>query len=195
MMRFSSFRFIASIVAAGLFLPACSHLGVKEPVAPTPPPKPVKVVHETYWEGDGVKGRPSLVISLSDQRAYFYRDEKVVGESPISSGKKGYDTPPGEYKVIQKDKDHESNLYGEFIDAEGTVVKANADTSKDKAPEGTTFKGAKMSYFLRFTGGYGLHAGKLPGHRASHGCVRLPRSMAQHFFENAEVGMAVEVRE
>ena len=147
----------------------------------------------TYWKGEGVQGTPSIVVSLSRQRAYFYKGDTVVGESPISSGRKGFETPPGHYKVTQKDKEHVSNLYGEYVDETGAVVKANVDVTKEPAPDGATFQGAKMPYFLRFTGGYGLHAGILPGHRASHGCIRLPSSMARHFFENAVTGMSVTV--
>ena len=96
--------------------------------------------------------------------------------------------------MLQKDKDHVSTLYGEFVDeVSGEVVKSNVDVSKESPPEGTLFEGAKMPYFLRIREGYGLHAGRLPGRRASHGCIRLPRSMAEHFFNNAESGTPVVV--
>ena len=52
-----------------------------------------------------------------------------------------------------------------------------------------------MPYFLRFRGGYGMHAGFVPRFRASHGCVRMPIKMAKHFFEAAEIGTRVEVIE
>ena len=52
-----------------------------------------------------------------------------------------------------------------------------------------------MPYFLRFSGGYGLHAGSVPNHPASHGCVRLPAEMAKHFYANASVGTPVRVEE
>lgn len=155
------------------------------------PKAAAKRPNPSYWKGDGVVGQPRIVISLARQRAFFSKGDTVVGESPISSGRKGFETPTGSYRVIQRDKDHFSNLYGDFIDAAGAVLKKNADTSKDKAPEGAVFKGAKMPYFLRFHGGYGIHAGRIPGRRASHGCVRLPASMARHFFLNAPIGTPV----
>jgi lipoprotein-anchoring transpeptidase ErfK/SrfK len=158
---------------------------------PKPPAKPV--VKGNYWKGDGVAGAPKIVISLAKQRAYFYKGGKLVGESAVSTGRKGFETPPGTYRVTQKSKDHVSNLYGDYVDATGKVVKKNADTSKKKAPEGATFRGAKMPYFLRFYQGYGMHAGRVPRHRASHGCVRLPREMARRFFENASTGTPVTV--
>ena len=166
-----------------------------------PPPKPVVVKQavpvkkSSFWKGDGVKGEARIVIDLGGQRVYFYRGDSLVGESKVSSGKKGFETPPGEYQVIQKDKDHASNLYGQFVGEGGEVVRSNVDVSKDKPPAGATFKGAKMPFFLRFHDGYGLHAGNVPDHRASHGCVRLPREMAMHFFNNAEVGTPVTLQE
>ena len=118
-----------------------------------------------------------------------------MGVSAISSGKTGFDTPKGQFAIIQKDKNHESNLYGDYVSASGAVVKHNVDASKDPVPAGATLKGAKMPFFMRFHEGAGMHAGHLPGHRASHGCVRMPREMAEHFFQNVELGTPVKVKE
>ena len=148
-----------------------------------------------YWKGEGVKGEPKIVIGLSEQRAYFYRGDKLVGESVVSTGKTGFATPTGEYQVMQKDKDHVSTLYGQFVDESGDVVRKNVDITKDHPPAGATFLGAKMPYFLRFHDGYGLHAGRVPAYRASHGCVRLPRDIALHFYTNSEVGTPVILRD
>jgi lipoprotein-anchoring transpeptidase ErfK/SrfK len=172
----------------------CTTVPPRKPLAAaasTGPAKPAP--RHSYWTGDGVTGAPSIKIVLSEQRAYFYKGDKLVGESVISSGKKGFETPPGKYSVIQKDKDHVSNLYGNYIDASGDVVKRNVDVTKDPLPAGATFQGAKMPFFLRFTGGYGMHAGYLPGYAASHGCVRMPLSMAEHFFDAADEGTPVTV--
>ncbi len=131
---------------------------------------------------------------MSEQRAYFYKGEKLVGESRVSSGKKKFETPPGSYKAIQKSKDHVSNAYGRFIAADGTVLNRDADPRIDPLPEGAHFEGASMPYFVRFHGGYGFHAGAVPRYPASHGCVRLPREMAAHFYNASRVGMPVTVR-
>jgi len=188
-MKFLTCAAMAALLFAGT---ACSTFPQKKP-APAATTAKSGPKH-SYWAGDGVKGDPSVRIVLAEQHAYFYKGTQLVGESTISSGKKGFETPPGKYKVIQKDKDHVSNLYGDYIDDDGDVVKANVDITKDKMPDDATdFRGAKMPYFLRFTGGYGMHAGHLPGYRASHGCVRMPGQMAQHFFEAAVIGMPVTV--
>jgi len=147
----------------------------------------------SYWDGDGVSGSPSITIDLGEQKAFFYKDDRLVGVSMISSGREGYATPPGQYKVIQKSQDHVSNLYGDYVDSAGNVMVANVGVKRDPKPPGARFRGAPMPYFLRFHGGYGLHAGFLPGFPASHGCVRMPERMAQIFFANANHGTPVRV--
>jgi lipoprotein-anchoring transpeptidase ErfK/SrfK len=150
---------------------------------------------EEYWRGDGVSGRPKIVVRVSEQRAYFYKGKKLVGLTTVSTGKRGFDTPPGHYRVIQKDRDHISSEFGDYVDANGYVVESNIDIRKDPMPPGAHFDGARMPYFLRFNGGYGMHAGYVPRFRASHGCIRLPERMARHFFENAREETPVIVRE
>ena len=147
----------------------------------------------SYCDGDGVSGSPSITINLGEQKAFFYKDGRLVGVSMISSGREGYRTPPGQYKVLQKSKDHVSNLYGDYVDHGGNVVVANVGVKRDPKPPGSKFRGAPMPYFLRFHGGYGLHAGFLPGFAASHGCVRMPERMAQIFFANVSHGTPVRV--
>ncbi len=107
----------------------------------------------------------------------------------------GFDTPPGKYRVIEKDEDHVSNLYGNYVDEMGMTVQENVEVGKDPIPEGTQFMGAPMPFFLRFNGGYGMHAGFVPRYRASHGCIRMPQVMAKHFFDAAEMDTPVVVTE
>jgi lipoprotein-anchoring transpeptidase ErfK/SrfK len=148
----------------------------------------------SYWDGDHASGAPSIRISLGEQRAYFYKGGELVGISAISSGREGFDTRVGNFKIIQKDKDHKSNLYGDYVDAQtGAVVMKDIDTKKDKRPPGAAFDGARMPYFMRITGGIGMHEGFLPGYAASHGCIRMPGFMAERYFESVSVGTPVTV--
>jgi lipoprotein-anchoring transpeptidase ErfK/SrfK len=52
-----------------------------------------------------------------------------------------------------------------------------------------------MYWFMRITGGIGMHQGYMPGYADSHGCIRLPASMAQVFYVNAPVGTPVKITE
>jgi hypothetical protein len=148
----------------------------------------------SYWDGDGVTGPPMVRINLHLQKAYFYKGDQLVGVSKISTGKEGNDTPPGNYKIIQKNRHHRSNLYGVFKDQlTGQVVNDDVDIKRDPIPPGCVFEGAEMPNFMRFTGGIGMHSGYLPGYNASHGCVRMPDHMARKYFDNVQVGTPVIV--
>ena len=147
----------------------------------------------SYWDGDGVSGPPSVVIYLKEQRAYFYKGGQLVGVSQVSAGREGHNTPIGNYKIMQKDHDHASNLYGDYVDAAGNVVQKDVDVGKDPKPPGAIFKGAPMPFFMRITGGVGMHKGYLPGYPASHGCIRMPGKMAEAFYNNVEVGTPVQI--
>ncbi|MEO7932778.1 MAG: L,D-transpeptidase family protein [Chthoniobacterales bacterium] len=140
-------------------------------------------------------GKAKIVIDLSQQKAWLYRGREVAAVSRISSGREGYDTPTGNFSVIQKDADHRSSVYGAYV-LKGTrkIVVADVDTRKTKPPAGTTYIGAPMPYFLRFQGGHGLHAGNVPNYPASHGCIRLPGFMAKKFYDGVRLGTPVIVR-
>ena len=147
----------------------------------------------SFWDGEGVSGSPSVLISLGEQRAYFYKGNELVGVSLISTGREGLETPTGKFKIIQKDKDHKSSQFGDYIDAQGGIIKKEVDVKVDPKPPGAIFDGAKMPYFMRIVGGTGMHAGFLPGYPASHGCIRMPEFMAEAFFRNISVGVPVTI--
>jgi hypothetical protein len=148
----------------------------------------------TYWASEPGSGPTKIVISLDEQRVGLFKGGQLVGLSPISSGREGYDTHPGNFRVTEKDVDHRSSLYGAFVDQYGNVVVEDVSTRTDKAPPGTRFVGADMRYFMRFNGAIGMHQGYLPGYPASHGCIRLLAKMAPLFFEATPHGTPVEVR-
>ncbi len=148
-----------------------------------------------WWNDDGASGAPKVVVHIGEQKAYFYKGKRVVGESTVSTGKPGFSTPPGHYTVLSKDADHVSTIFGDYVDDYGNVVRSNIDARKDSRPKGTHFDGARMPYAMFFRGGYAMHQGYVPPFAASHGCIRLPKDMARPFFENAPVGTPVTVTE
>jgi lipoprotein-anchoring transpeptidase ErfK/SrfK len=139
-------------------------------------------------------GRPSIVVNLRGQEAYLYRGQNRTASSRISSGREGHRTPIGRFRVIRKDENHRSSLYGAYVNASGKVVKANVDSRRDRKPPHSHFVGAPMPYFLEFSPGYGLHQGYLPGEPASHGCIRMPYWKARQFYKAARIGTAVVVK-
>jgi lipoprotein-anchoring transpeptidase ErfK/SrfK len=140
------------------------------------------------------RGRASILISLREQRAYLYRGKEVVSEANISTGREGYATPAGNFRVRRKDRDHRSGLYGDYVDDDGDIVKANVDVRKHRRPRGAHYVGAPMPYFVEFHPGYGLHAGERPGYPASHGCVRLSYWKARQFYHASKIGTRVTIR-
>ena len=104
------------------------------------------------------------IVSLGDQRVSIYDAEGKVLEAPVSSGSTGYETPAGIFTLVQKKEEHRSNLYED----------------------------GEMPFMQRITWtGIALHAGNLPGHPASHGCVRLPMAFARQLYDMTELGMRV----
>ena len=137
-------------------------------------------------------GAYSVEIDLQEQMAYLLENGYLVLSSPISSGRAGYHTSRGSFKITEKQRNHFSNLYGKIVDARGNTVVADADSDMP-VPRGGRFVPAPMRYFMRFNGAEGMHAGYLPGYPASHGCVRLPERNAIAFFEAVEIGTPVTV--
>src|ERR1700736_687676 len=44
----------------------------------------------SYWDGDNIGGKPSVKISLTEQRAFFYKNRILVGSSQLSTGREGF---------------------------------------------------------------------------------------------------------
>jgi L,D-transpeptidase catalytic domain len=107
-----------------------------------------------------------LVVNLETQRAVLFRNGVPIAATTISSGKAGNETPTGVFTVLQKNKDHYSK----------------------------TYNNAPMPNMQRLTwSGIALHAGKLPGYPASHGCVRLPHAFSSLLFGATQLGMTVVI--
>lgn len=139
-------------------------------------------------------GPARVVVKLNEQQAYLYRGKNVAASSRISSGREGYRTPTGSFRVIRKDEDHRSGIYGDYVDRWGEVVRANVDVRRHRKPRGTRFLGAPMPFYVEFSPGYGLHAGYLPGVPASHGCIRMPYWKARQFYRTVRIGTRLTVR-
>ena len=124
---------------------------------------------EFVWQPElSPDGEVEVVVSLPLQRAYVYRGGTLIGVSTVSTGRTGHETPPGTFNILQKRREHYSNLYNN----------------------------APMPFMQRLTwSGIALHAGQIPGRPASHGCVRLPLAFARHLFAVTEVGAAVHIVE
>src|ERR1700719_1370283 len=133
-----------------------------------------------------------VIINLTEQTAYLIQSRRVAFVSPIASGKEGWGTPIGSFRVISKDLNHQSGNFGLVGDSYGRIVNANA-TPGSYVPPGCHYIPAPMPYFMEFRKYVGMHAGYLPGYPASHGCVRMPRDLAAEFFARVQIGTPVKV--
>src|ERR1700720_4398067 len=177
------------------------HFGPKPKATPPPMRKasdliqrqaPLKVNQSLLKQA--TQDNTHIVVSIPKQRAYLMIGDQIVADGPISSGKRGHETPRGHFTVMEKDPNHHSSIYGDFVDHSGRVVRAGVSAHIDSAPSGTHFAGAAMKWFLRLTGeGVGMHIGILPGYPASHGCIRESVDGAKFFYDHAKVGTPVDV--
>jgi hypothetical protein len=110
-------------------------------------------------------GEPIMaIVSIKTQHVTLYDADGWILRAPVSTGTTGRETPAGVFAVVEKEKDHRSNMYDD----------------------------AAMPNMQRITwNGIALHGGPLPGYAASHGCVRMPFGFAEKLFDKTRIGMRV----
>ena len=156
------------------------------------PQEPPNVVPRLLEGAD--PGQTSIHISLGRQRAYLSVGNEVAIDTPVSTGKPRAMTPKGQFAVQEKESSFSSALFGEYVDAQGRVVRFPVSARTDVAPAGTTFRTVPVQYYLRLNEeGLALHAGPLPGHASSDMTVRLPANIAPLFFQRVKVGTPVKI--
>lgn len=136
----------------------------------------------------------TVEISLREQRGLLLVNGGVAMDFPVATGKSSHPTPKGHYKILNKQQNYASNLYGKIVSETGEVLVADADTRTDLVPPGATFVGSRMPYWMRMCQtGVGMHVGYVPGRPASHGCIRLRTETAKELFRILAVGSPVVV--
>jgi L,D-transpeptidase catalytic domain len=147
-------------------LPA-SHRARKKPIDSAAGDQPAKGDKSAKKEVQKPLAGPLIIsVAIGSQRVTVYDDGTPVASAPISTGMPGHPTPTGIFSIIQKDRYHHSNIYS----------------------------GAPMPYMQRITwSGVAMHEGVLPGHPASHGCIRLPHDFAMRLWGMTRMGARVVV--
>jgi len=111
--------------------------------------------------------RPLFVVaSIADQRVSVYNHHGLVARSAISTGMAGHPTPKGIFTIIGRERYHRSNIYS----------------------------AAPMPFMQRVTwSGIAMHLGVVPGHPASHGCIRLPAGFAIKLWGLTKIGERIVI--
>jgi hypothetical protein len=110
------------------------------------------------------KGPLQVFISINQQKLHLYSDGVHVADTSIATGVPSLPTPLGVFSVIQKQVFHRSNIYND----------------------------APMPYMQRITwSGVAMHEGESIGHRASHGCIRMPHDFAVRLYRLTKVNTRV----
>ena len=183
---------VAAVALAGLARAQLFGPKMKKPGELIQKQAPMKVNQDLLKQATPENTR--IVVSIPKQRAYLMIGEEIVADAPVSSGKRGHESPQGHMRVLEKDPNHHSTLYGDFVDGSGRIVRGGVSARIDSAPSGTHFAGAAMKWFLRLTeDGVGMHIGILPGYPASHGCIRESVDGAKLFYDHVKVGAPVDV--
>ena len=157
---------IGAVLASSAALANVPFWGAKDSLPVDTVPDAIKPGQFTWDAAASPRGPIAVIVSITEQRAYAYRNGVLIGVASVSTGKPGFETPTGVFTVLQKDKDHHSK----------------------------TYNNAAMPYTERLTwGGVALHAGGLPGYPSSHGCVHLPSEFARRLFDISPMGMTVVV--
>jgi len=177
----------STVASLTLFACSCSISGS------TPPVKAKPRLYE--WHDDGGPGEVSVHIDLTEQIATYQRGGRPIGWSYVSTGKPGYATCPGNYRIVEKMPLKHSNRYGCIQDAAGNLTINDAQPSTP-VPPGNHYVPASMPYWMRITGyGVGMHGGDIPhpGEAVSHGCIRLPRDFVPELYQVTQIGTPVKV--
>ena len=128
-------------------------------------PKQARAAAPTETTAPRDLGEPIMaIVSIKSQQVTLYDAEGWIFRAPVSTGTTGRETPAGIFAIVEKNKEHRSNMYDD----------------------------AEMPNMQRITwNGIALHGGPLPGYAASHGCVRMPYGFAEKLFDKTRLGMRV----
>jgi hypothetical protein len=121
---------------------------------------------QLLFDSDPLAPHYSIHVRLASQTLTLYKDGLALVRGRISTGRRGFDTPPGRYLVTDKERTRYSSLYN-----------------------------VPMPYFLRLSfSEYGIHEGYVPGRPVSHGCIRVAGgAVARTIFKRTPIGTLVTV--
>lgn len=117
-----------------------------------------------------------IIVNLSKQWLYAFDGGVLVYDAPVSTGRKGFDTPTGAFAIYAKVP---------LQTMSGTI-------------RGETYRVPNVPHAMYITGDIAMHGTYWhnlfgSGVRASHGCINLPLHDAKWIYDWAPVGTPVYV--
>lgn len=112
--------------------------------------------NEYTWNPEvSSRGSVGIIVDLTNQTIYVYRNGKLIGRSAVSTGISSHPTTAGTYTILTKNRTYHSEKYHE----------------------------ASMPYMERLTwDGMAIHGGSNPGKPSSHGCIHVPLDFARKLY-------------
>lgn len=120
------------------------------------------------WNEDGVgQDEIWILVDLSAQTMSVFRGAHEIGTAVTLYGVDRKPTPTGRFTVLEKRKDHVSNLYN-----------------------------APMPYMMRLTmDGVAIHGSNVREGAGTHGCLGVPEDFGAKLFQQVKVGTEVLILE
>jgi lipoprotein-anchoring transpeptidase ErfK/SrfK len=148
------------------------------PATPTTPAKPAVAATSQPPTAELV----TLTLKLKEKKVYVYKDGKAIANYPVAIGKKGWETPTGEWYVMEK------------ITNPGWTSFKNGSTIAPgkKNPLGERWIGF-WTDGKDTIGFHGTPDEKSVGKAVSHGCVRMFDKDVKALFPLVKVGTTVKV--
>ena len=124
-----------------------------------------------------------VLIKLDKRRVYVYQRDRVLVSYPIAIGKVGWETPTGDFQVIQKLR----NPFWQHPWTGEVVPPGPAN------PLGDRWIGF-WTDGENYIGFHGTTEEKLIGQAVSHGCIRMKNKDIRVLFEKVVMGTPVVVK-
>ena len=159
---------------------------VKSDTTPTPttkPSQPTKTPVSTINpQQTPVEDVVNLLVKLNEKRVYVYKGDKILAKYPIAIGKKGWETPTGEWQVLEKIKNPSWTSF-----KTGKVVSRRVENILGARWIGFWYDGQDVIGF------HGTSNLKSIGKAASHGCVRMYNRDVKALYTMVKIGTNVKV--
>ena len=124
-----------------------------------------------------------VVLNLKERRVYVYQDDQVIANYRVAIGRPGWETPKGNFSVIQMVEDPQwKNPWNGRVSAPGP------NSPLGERWIGFSREGGK---YIGFHGTPGEH---VIGQAVSHGCVRMRNRDVKELYELVQNGIPVIVQ-